>query len=135
MPGTAGGSYAPSLSLRFLFYHISAALCVLVTVSAVQHLRKGVGIVKDGDAAPKLYIADWNLYHADFPYVHSHNFYLEVWLQTGLLGLVSFVGAMLWNIKRAARGRSSSRTSQKVLALSKKDSTRPGIPALTFRST
>ena len=29
-------SYAPSLSLRFLFYHISAALCVLVTVSAVR---------------------------------------------------------------------------------------------------
>ena len=29
-------SYAPSLSLRFLFYHVSAALCVLVTVSAVR---------------------------------------------------------------------------------------------------
>ena len=27
-------SYAPSLSFRFLFYHISAALCVLVTVSS-----------------------------------------------------------------------------------------------------
>ena len=31
-------SYAPSLSFRFLFYHISAALCVLVTVSAVRTL-------------------------------------------------------------------------------------------------
>ena len=30
-------SYAPSLSFRFLIYHISAALCVLVTVSAVRH--------------------------------------------------------------------------------------------------
>ena len=29
-------SYAPSLSLRFLFYHVSAALCVLVTVSALR---------------------------------------------------------------------------------------------------
>lgn len=29
-------SYAPSLSLRFLIYHISAAMCVLVTVSAVR---------------------------------------------------------------------------------------------------
>lgn len=29
-------SYAPSLSLRFLVYHASAALCVLVTVSAVR---------------------------------------------------------------------------------------------------
>ena len=30
-------SYVPSESLRFLFYHISAALCVLVTVSAVRN--------------------------------------------------------------------------------------------------
>ena len=30
----AACSYAPSLSLRYLFYHVSAALCVLVTVSA-----------------------------------------------------------------------------------------------------
>ena len=30
-------SYAPSQSLRFLFYHFSAALCVVVTVSAVRH--------------------------------------------------------------------------------------------------
>ena len=60
------------------------------------------GIIGLGAIVPKTYAADWNLYHANFPYVHSHNFYLEVWLQTGLLGLVSFVGAMLWNIKRAA---------------------------------
>lgn len=30
-------SYVPGQSLRFLFYHISAALCVLVTVSAVRN--------------------------------------------------------------------------------------------------
>ena len=29
-------SYEPSSSMRFLIYHISAALCVLVTVSAVR---------------------------------------------------------------------------------------------------
>lgn len=32
-------SYVPSESLRFLFYHISAALCVLVTVSAVRSVE------------------------------------------------------------------------------------------------
>ena len=31
-------SYEPSASFRFLLYHISAALCVLVTVSAVRGL-------------------------------------------------------------------------------------------------
>ena len=60
---------------------------------------RGAGL---GTAAPQAYIADWNLYHADFPYVHSHNFYLEVWIEAGLLGAASFVASMLWNIKRAA---------------------------------
>ncbi|MDO4315431.1 MAG: O-antigen ligase family protein [Oscillospiraceae bacterium] len=61
---------------------------------------RGAGL---GTAAPQAYIADWNLYHADFPYVHSHNFYLEVWVEAGLLGVVGFVSSMLWNIKRSAR--------------------------------
>ena len=60
---------------------------------------RGAGL---GTATPQVYIADWNLYHADFPYVHSHNFYLEVWIEAGLLGVTSFVASMLWNIKRAA---------------------------------
>ncbi len=73
-------------------------------LAALEMIRRrpvlGVGL---GAPVPKLYASDWNLYHADFPYVHSHNFYLEVWLQTGLLGVVSFVGALLWSVKRAAR--------------------------------
>ena len=60
---------------------------------------RGAGL---GTAAPQRFIADWNLYHADFPYVHSHNFYLEVWIEAGILGAVSFVASMLWNIKRTA---------------------------------
>lgn len=60
---------------------------------------RGAGL---GTAAPQAYIADWNLYHADFPYVHSHNFYLEVWVEAGLLGVIGFMASMLWNIKRAA---------------------------------
>lgn len=73
-------------------------------LAALEMIRsrpvRGIGL---GAAVPKLYAADWNLYHADFPYVHSHNFYLEVWLQTGLLGAVSCVGSLLWGVKRAAR--------------------------------
>lgn len=73
-------------------------------LAALEMIRsrplRGIGL---GAVVPKTYAADWNLYHANFPYVHSHNFYLEVWLQTGLLGVVSFVGALLWNIKQAAR--------------------------------
>ena len=55
-----------------------------------------------GTAATQRYIADYNLYHAEAPFVHSHNFYLEVWIQAGLLGVAGFVSSMLWNIKRTA---------------------------------
>lgn len=60
---------------------------------------RGAGL---GTAAPQAYIADWNFYHADFPYVHSHNFYLEVWVEAGLMGIAGFAASMLWNIKRTA---------------------------------
>ena len=56
-----------------------------------------------GTAATQAYIRDHNLYHADAPFVHAHNFYLQVWIEAGLLGVVGFVGSMLWNIKQGAR--------------------------------
>jgi len=56
-----------------------------------------------GTAAVQQYIADNNLYHAEAPFVHAHNIYLEVWIEAGLLGFVSFCASMLWNIKNAAR--------------------------------
>ena len=71
--------------------------------AALEVIKKspisGAGL---GTAATQAYIEDYNLYHAEAPYVHSHNFYLEVWIEAGLLGVVSFVGSMLWNIKRSA---------------------------------
>ena len=56
-----------------------------------------------GTAAVQEYINVNNLYHDHAPFVHSHNFYLQVWVEAGLLGVVSFVGSALWNIKNAAR--------------------------------
>ena len=68
-----------------------------------------------GTAATQAYIRDHNLYHADAPFVHAHNFYLQVWIEAGLLGIVGFVSSMLWNIKRGAHiarhtGNSAART-------------------------
>lgn len=85
-------------------------------LAALEMIRsrpvQGIGL---GTVVPKTYAADWNLFHAEFPYVHSHNFYLEAWLQSGLLGVVSLVGALMWNIKQAAHtvrhcGSSAART-------------------------
>ncbi len=68
-----------------------------------------------GIDATQAYIKHHQLYHGVAPFVHSHNIYLQVWIETGLLGVCSFVAAMLWNIKRAAGavrhcGSSTART-------------------------
>lgn len=71
-----------------------AALAVIKT-SPVS----GAGL---GTAATQAFIKEFNLYHGEAPFVHAHNFFLEVWIEAGLLGIVGFVSAMLWNIKKAA---------------------------------
>ena len=81
-----------STSSRFSLYE--AALNVIR-----QRPLTGAGL---GTAATQAFIKDYNLYRGSAPFVHSHNFYLEVWIQAGLLGIIGFVSSMLWNIKRAA---------------------------------
>ena len=72
--------------------------------AALEVIKKspifGAGL---GTAATQAYIKNYNLYHGSAPFVHAHNFYLEVWIEAGLLGIIGFVGSLLWNIKRAAR--------------------------------
>ena len=72
--------------------------------AALATIRKspvtGAGL---GTAAVQQFIKDNNLYHAKAPFVHAHDIYLQVWIEMGLLGVVSFLGAMLLNIKNAAR--------------------------------
>ena len=71
--------------------------------AALEVIKKspisGAGL---GTAATQAYIKEYNLYHGEAPFVHAHHFYLEVWIEAGLLGVVGFVGSMLWNIKRSA---------------------------------
>ena len=81
------------------------------TASRVPLYEAAIGVVRTspvtgaglGTAAVQQFIADHNLYHADAPYVHAHNIYLELWVEAGILGCVSFFASMLWNIKNAAR--------------------------------
>lgn len=94
-----------STSSRFPLY--KAALEVIRTSPVT-----GGGL---GTAATQAYIRDYNLYHARAPFVHAHNFYLQVWIEAGLLGIIGFLGSMLWNIKRTAhmarhRADSAART-------------------------
>ena len=53
-----------------------------------------------GVDAVKAYIRAYRLYKGTAPFVHAHNFYLEVWMETGLLGITSFLASMAWSVKR-----------------------------------
>ena len=48
-------------------------------------------------------INDLNLFHGHDKFVHCHNIYLQVWCETGLLGLVSFAGGIFWTVKKGAK--------------------------------
>lgn len=60
-----------------------------------------------GTDAVRQAVKDLNLYHGVAPFVHSHDVYLQIWAESGLLGIVSFLGAMGWSIKHAIRAASS----------------------------
>ncbi|WP_295752095.1 O-antigen ligase family protein [uncultured Oscillibacter sp.] len=78
----------------------------------VRRPLSGAGL---GTAAVQRYVKLLNFYHARTPFVHSHNTYLQVWAELGILGFVGFVGSALWGVKRAAHavrhcGNSAART-------------------------
>lgn len=89
---TIGNTSDSSTASRFPLYEAALRVIQRSPVS-------GAGL---GTAAVQSYIKRYSLYKGIAPFVHAHNFYLEVWIEAGLLGVVSFVAAMLWNIKRAA---------------------------------
>ena len=82
-----------STSSRFPLY--AAALEMIQTRPV-----RGAGL---GTDAVRLAIKDMNLYHGIAPFVHSHNLYLQIWLETGLLGVISYLAAMLSGLKSAAK--------------------------------
>jgi len=71
--------------------------------AAIAVIRKspvfGAGL---GGAATQAYIRDYQLYHGSAPFVHAHNFYMQVWLEAGVLGVTSLLASLLWGIRRAA---------------------------------
>ena len=56
-----------------------------------------------GSDAVRQSISDLNLFHGKDHFVHCHNIYLQVWCETGLVGLISFVGGILWTAKQGAK--------------------------------
>jgi putative inorganic carbon (HCO3(-)) transporter len=56
-----------------------------------------------GAEAVKYYIAQNDLYSGTMYLVHLHNIFLEVWAETGLLGIVSFMAGVLYHFKIACK--------------------------------
>lgn len=82
-----------STSSRFPLYQ---AALRLISLRPMEGAGLGIDAVRTG-------VYDLNLYHGHAPFVHSHNVYLQIWAETGLLGLLSFLGAMGWTLKKAAK--------------------------------
>ena len=82
-----------STSSRFPLYRAAAAFLQ-------QRPVLGAGLGAD---AVRQSISDLNLFHGKDHFVHCHNIYLQVWCETGLVGLISFVGGILWTVKQGAK--------------------------------
>jgi len=70
-------------------------------------------------ASPMVFSTYAFLYHVPFLY-HTHNIYLQIWLEQGVLGLVAFLGLLagsIWGIIPALSSRSKSIRALAVGAL------------------
>lgn len=81
-----------STNSRFPLYYAAGEF---LTLRPIQ----GAGL---GTDAVRSAIRDLNLFHGHDRFVHCHNIYLQVWCETGLLGIVTFLGGIFWTIKRGA---------------------------------
>jgi len=61
---------------------------------------RGVGL--DPDVMQRVFRAYQPLYDGNFP-VHTHNNYLQMWLEVGILGGVSFLAVLLAQVKRGVK--------------------------------
>ena len=44
-----------------------------------------------------------SLYQGTAPFVHAHNTLLQIWAENGLVGMLSFLGSVIWTVKGTAR--------------------------------
>ncbi len=42
-------------------------------------------------------------FHGHDMFIHCHNIYLQIWCETGLIGLITFLGGCLWTIRQGIR--------------------------------
>lgn len=75
-------------------YTYNSALKLLM-----DHWALGVGL--GVDPAQKVVNAN-SLYSNGYKFIHSHNTFIQIWVETGILGLITFLGAIINWFKRAS---------------------------------
>jgi O-antigen ligase len=72
-----------------------------------------------GSDTIKSAIKRFDLYHSTTPYIHAHSFYLEIWAETGVFGLLALLGTIASGMKKGLLtifGKRGSRELQAVIA-------------------
>ena len=87
--GTITNMNDTSTMSRFPLYK---AAFKLIKASPVR----GAGL---GTAAVKEFIVEHNFYSGRGAFVHAHDMYLQVWAETGLLGIVTFVASAFYTFR------------------------------------
>ncbi|MBR5534650.1 MAG: O-antigen ligase family protein [Ruminiclostridium sp.] len=82
-----------STSSRFPLYYAAGEF---LTIRPLLGAGLGADAVRSA-------INDLNLYHGFDKFVHCHNIYLQVWCETGLFGLLTFVGGIFWTVKKGVK--------------------------------
>ena len=90
---TIGDMSDTSTSSRFPVYEAALNFIRL-------HPIQGAGL---GTDAVRSAVEDLRLFRGEDVFIHCHNIYLQVWFETGIAGLLTFVGGILWTCKQGAR--------------------------------
>jgi len=75
----------------------------------------GVGL---GTSALRRAVHCYGAYYADFPFIHGHNIYMEIWGESGIFALIAFLLTMFFPVRDASRAarRSESMTLRAIAA-------------------
>ena len=68
-----------------------------------------------GSDVVRQYIKDFRLYHGSAPFVHAHNLYLQVCIETGIFGVIAFLASIFWNVKRGFRAVTTAKGAARIV--------------------